>query len=75
MYSLLQYCLSGPTRDEINRAHARNKWLDIGVLSMRNVMRVSRKRAMLFLLLGISSPLVQFLYGIHPLRTDSQTHY
>lgn len=48
-------CLSAPTRAEINKEHARGIWLDIGIPSMRNISRISRKRALLWVLLGISS--------------------
>ncbi|KAH7411965.1 hypothetical protein DE146DRAFT_751110 [Phaeosphaeria sp. MPI-PUGE-AT-0046c] len=30
-------CLSAPTRDEVNKAHANKRWLDIGIPSIRNV--------------------------------------
>jgi hypothetical protein len=37
-------CLSAPTRDEINSAHAQGKWLDIGVPSIRNLTSIARKK-------------------------------
>ena len=48
-------CLSSPTRKEVDAAHARRKWLDIGVPSARNLGRISRKRVVLWVLLVISS--------------------
>ncbi|KAI9675682.1 MAG: hypothetical protein M1817_001049 [Caeruleum heppii] len=48
-------CLSAPTRDEIDRAHAHERWLDIGVPSIRNLFNINRKRVWLWWLLGISS--------------------
>jgi hypothetical protein len=48
-------CLSAPTREEVDQAHAKSMWLDIGVLSMRNLRNISRKRAVLCMLLGLSS--------------------
>lgn len=48
-------CLSAPTRKDIDIAHARGKWLDIGVLSIRNLRCISRKRIILWALLGLSS--------------------
>ena len=48
-------CMSAPTRQEVDRAHAEKKWLDIGVQSLRNLRKIDRKRAMLYLLLGFSS--------------------
>lgn len=35
-------CLSAPTRDEIDRAHAKGSWLDIGISSIRNLRRIAR---------------------------------
>lgn len=48
-------CLSAPTRAEIDKAHRRKRWLDIGVPSVRNLGRVSRRKLVLWLLLGLSS--------------------
>jgi hypothetical protein len=52
-----------PTREEVDKAHARGHWLDIGAMSMKNVFAISRKRLFLWVLLGISSPFLQFLYA------------
>jgi hypothetical protein len=48
-------CLSAPTRKDIDRAHARRIWLDIGVPSIHNLRRISKTRALLWTLLGLSS--------------------
>jgi hypothetical protein len=48
-------CLSAPTREEIDKAHAKSKWLDIGVLTVRNLRRINKKRVLLWCLLGFSS--------------------
>lgn len=48
-------CVSAPTRSQVTRAHQRRTWLDIGVPSMRNLMSVSRKSQVLWVLLVISS--------------------
>lgn len=50
----MQY-LSALTRAEINKEHARGRWLDIGIPSMRNLRRISRKRVLLWLFLGLTS--------------------
>lgn len=39
--------LTSPTRREVSEAHDRKRWLDIGVTSFRNLVRVSRLRAAL----------------------------
>jgi hypothetical protein len=48
-------CLSAPTRQEVDAAHEKRHWLDIGVLSTRNIRRISVKRAFLWAVLGLSS--------------------
>lgn len=47
--------LNSPTREEVDRAHATGEAVDIGVLSLRNLGYVSKKRRILWFLLGISS--------------------
>lgn len=48
-------CLSAPTRREVDKAHASQRWLDIGIPSVRNLRYISRWRLALWLLLGASS--------------------
>ena len=48
-------CLSAPTRKEVDKAHAKGEWLDIGILSTRNLWGISRKRALMWWILAISS--------------------
>jgi hypothetical protein len=48
-------CLSAPTRSDIDRAHARGKWLDIGVPSTRNLFAIPWYKALLWWTLGFSS--------------------
>jgi hypothetical protein len=55
-------CLSAPTRKEVNQAHAKRMWLDIGVPSIHNLRRISKTRALLWFLLGISSLPLHLLY-------------
>jgi hypothetical protein len=47
--------LSSPTRQEVNEVHARGQWLDIGILSTRNLSKISKKRRILWWILGASS--------------------
>jgi hypothetical protein len=47
--------LCSPTRHELDAAHAKGKWLDIGLLSFRNFLAIPRSRATLCLLLALSS--------------------
>ena len=56
-------CLSSPTRDEIDLAHSRGTWLDIGVPSIRNLRYIHWKRTTLWLLLGISTLPLHLLWN------------
>lgn len=48
-------CLLAPTRQEVDDAHAKQAWLDIGVLSIRNLRRISKLRVVLWSFLCLSS--------------------
>lgn len=48
-------CLSSPTRSEVDAQHAQKKWLEIGILSVRNLRSIARRRVWLWLALGVSS--------------------
>ena len=56
-------CLCAPTRKEVDRAHSRGKWLDIGVPSVRNLRRISGSRALLWWILGLSSVPLHLLFN------------
>lgn len=47
--------LTAPSRDDIDRAHQQSKWLDIGVLSLRNLKHNGRARFWLWLGMLLSS--------------------
>jgi len=48
-------CLMGPTRQQIDKAHARRSWLDIGVPSIRNFSSLTKRDKAFWLVLGLSS--------------------
>lgn len=48
-------CLSAPTRKDIDGAHRKGTWLDIGVSSLRNLKHISSWRVILWTCLGLSS--------------------
>ena len=56
-------CLASPTREEVDRAHGQNRWLDIGVPSIRNLTRISSHRKVLWWLLVISGVPLHLLYN------------
>jgi hypothetical protein len=47
--------LGSPTRGEIDRAHRRGEWFDVGVLSVRNLRRIAPRRQLLCAVLVVSS--------------------
>lgn len=68
-------CLSSPTREEINAAHRKHKWLDIGIPSLRNLKHISRGKFLLWCLLALSSAPIHFLYNSVIFSTLSAQDY
>lgn len=52
---------SSPSRNDVDRAHQRQQWLDIGVLSFRNLRWISRYRLLAYALLLSSSIPLHFM--------------
>ena len=50
-----QQCLASPTRSEIDAAHGRRRWMDIGVPSVRNLFLIKVERTFLWIAIGITS--------------------
>ena len=48
-------CLCSPTRREVDKAHENNTWLDIGIQSFRNLMKIRKVRVVFWVLLAVSS--------------------
>jgi len=57
-----QQCLAAPTRSEIDAAHARRRWLDIGVPSVRNLFKIKPGRRLLWIAIGLTSIPLHLLY-------------
>ena len=57
-----QQCLTTPTRTEVDAAHARRRWMDIGVPSIRNLLRIEWERAFLWIAIGFTSIPLHLLY-------------
>ncbi|QIX01275.1 hypothetical protein AMS68_006792 [Peltaster fructicola] len=64
-------CLAAPTREELDVAHARGDWLDIGVLSVRNIFKLKWHRIVLWSILCISSMPIHLLYNSTVFKTLS----
>ncbi|KAE8152089.1 hypothetical protein BDV25DRAFT_128292 [Aspergillus avenaceus] len=56
-------CLSAPSRADVDRAHSQGKWLDIGVPSVKNLLFVSRRRLVLWIVLLVTSLPVHLIYN------------
>jgi hypothetical protein len=68
-------CVTAPTREECDSAHARNRWLDIGVPSIRNLAHISRHRKILWALLALSSTPIHLLYNSSVFKTLDTNAY
>ena len=68
-------CLSSPTRREIDKAHGKGVWLDIGVPSVRNLRHLSMGRLTLWWLLAISSIPLHLLYNSAVFSTSCNNLY
>ncbi|KAL4950215.1 hypothetical protein BDW69DRAFT_187553 [Aspergillus filifer] len=68
-------CLSAPTRNDVDRAHERKKWLDIGVPSIRNLWRIPRSRMLLWLCLVMTSVPLHLFYNSTVYSTTSANSY
>ncbi|RMJ18109.1 hypothetical protein CDV36_002190 [Fusarium kuroshium] len=58
-----QQVLTGPTRQEIDQAHDKRQWLDIGVSSLHNLTKISIKRVAAWIVLALSSLPIHLLYN------------
>ncbi|KAK5189871.1 hypothetical protein LTR99_004144 [Exophiala xenobiotica] len=56
-------CLCAPTRQDVDAAHAKGKWLDIGVPSTRNLSRVPIYKSVMWWMFGLSSVPLHLMYN------------
>lgn len=56
-------CLSSPTREQVDKAHASGCCLDIGIISLKNLWKQSRLTRALWYTLVVSSVPLHLLYG------------
>ena len=59
--NLCMQLLVAPTREEVDKAHQKHRWLDIGVPSWRNLRHISKRRFFLAIVLGLSSIPLHFV--------------
>ncbi|CAI7620077.1 unnamed protein product [Penicillium viridicatum] len=68
-------CLNSPTRAEVDAAHAKQHWLNIGTPSIRDLFFVSRAKLCLWLVLGLSSFPLHMLWNSTVFDTQSTNDY
>ncbi|KAF2491784.1 hypothetical protein BU16DRAFT_574727 [Lophium mytilinum] len=56
-------CLVAPTRGELDKTHVKGGWMDVGVLSLRNLRGVGRRKVVLWGLLGVTSLPLHLFYN------------
>ncbi|KAF3023607.1 hypothetical protein E8E14_012301 [Neopestalotiopsis sp. 37M] len=72
------YCmqiLASPTRDEIDDAHSKRRWLRIGVPNFQNLAHVDWRRSVLCVLLVITSLPLHLLWNSAIVQTVSSNDY
>lgn len=63
--STSSYCaqfLAAPSREDIDKAHSKGLWLDIGVPSLRNILALERRKKCLWAILMISTIPIHALF-------------
>ncbi|KAF2145296.1 uncharacterized protein K452DRAFT_266093 [Aplosporella prunicola CBS 121167] len=56
-------CLVAPTRADVDRAHKKGEWLDVGVPSLRNFRFIAPMKLVFWLSLGLSSIPLHLFYN------------
>jgi len=65
--------LVAPTRRHVDEAHARGRWLEIGVQSLRNVPSLPRSRLVLWVLFALSSVPLHLVFNGCVIQTKAST--
>jgi hypothetical protein len=78
MLSASNYCMqlqAAPTRANIDRAHRDDRWLDIGIPSLRNLRYISNWRRLSWALLALSSVPIHLIYNSAVFQSLSSNDY
>ncbi|KAK4554985.1 hypothetical protein LTR86_007751 [Recurvomyces mirabilis] len=67
--------LSAPTRQDLDRQHARGLWLNVGVSSVRNLRHIPRWRTVIWATLLMSTIPLHLLYNSVVFTTRSAVNY
>ncbi|PLB51183.1 hypothetical protein P170DRAFT_455443 [Aspergillus steynii IBT 23096] len=55
--------LSAPSREDIDIAHSKGKWLDIGTFGYRNILAMDKRRKLTWLVLLLTSVPIHLMYN------------
>ncbi|KAF2442490.1 hypothetical protein P171DRAFT_365159 [Karstenula rhodostoma CBS 690.94] len=55
--------ISSPTRDDLDKAYKSGEWFDVGVLSIRNLKQIPRRRLAICIVLGLSPIPLHLFYN------------
>lgn len=64
-----------PTREDIDKAHARSRWVEIGVQSWRNLLYVPKRNALYWALFAISSVPLHLIFNSCVLESRASTDF
>ncbi|KAF2637831.1 hypothetical protein P280DRAFT_520953 [Massarina eburnea CBS 473.64] len=67
--------LSSPTREDVDNAHAKGQWLEIGLLSPRNLRAIPWKRTLLWLTMALSSVPLHLFYNAAIFKVVTSNSY
>lgn len=67
--------MNSPTRNEVDAAHSKQKWLNIGTPSIRNLFLVSKSKTLLWLVLGLTSFPLHMLWNSTVFETKTIQQY
>jgi hypothetical protein len=72
------YCmqiLSAPLRKDVDRAHAKHKWMCVGIPNFRNIFYISWSRKVLWMLVAISSIPLHLIWNSAIVQTIAVNDY
>ncbi|KAK8115505.1 hypothetical protein PG984_012007 [Apiospora sp. TS-2023a] len=78
LLSASNYCMqlqAAPTRQELDKAHGKGDWMDIGILSLRNLRHISRDRQVIWALLALSSVPIHLAYNSAVFQSLGSNNY
>jgi uncharacterized membrane-anchored protein YitT (DUF2179 family) len=68
-------CMNSPTRAEVDKAHSKQKWLNIGTPSIRNLFFISKLKLSIWIVLALSSLPLHMVWNSTVFETKSTHEY